>query len=202
MSIRLNKHHKETIAQNARKLSPLNAQLDQVFKARKVLAESIRVESLGGLKKTKEYDDIAKDRLLQRDKLPYNLLSHSTGINMASRMYVGLSKTERRYCLNFEDIRVAIKGTRDLTTGSRYYDPLIKSIEIEDKIREELIELEQSVYASISGITTLKKLLETWPEVVELLPSDITQQPVRLPALRTDNLNKLIGLPTKKASGT
>lgn len=86
----------------------------------------------------------------------------------------------------------------DMTTQSKYLPALLESIEKEEAFQKELSELYDNVYASISSITTVKKLLEQWEEAIELLPSELKQPKAQLPALQTHKLNKLIGLPTKK----
>ena len=94
---------------------------------------------------------------------------------------------------------VAVYSGRRLDAKeSAYYEQIEDYIHTEEKLRKQLQEVRDTVYASIEGITTLKKLLETWPEVKELLPDELTQPKVSLPAMQTKKLNTMVGLPTNK----
>ena len=52
----------------------------------------------------------------------------------------------------------------------------------------------------LSGQTsTVKRLIEVWPESKELLPKEADKASTALPALRVEDLNKMIGLPSEAA---
>jgi len=59
-----------------------------------------------------------------------------------------------------------------------------KEIEMEEK------KLTNSVRSAMAGITTLKKLVEVWPEVTNYLPSEAS--PVYLPAIPFAGVNEMI----------
>ena len=199
MSIRLNKSHKEEIARKARALSPIHKQIEELLEERKLLAEKIRIESLGGAEKALKYEKIADKILKLREDLPENLLSHSQGVTMNNSIFV---RTDNQYYsrrhLMLPKTAVVSGECYDMTTKSKYLPALLESIDKEEAFNKELAELYENVYASISSITTVKKLLEQWPEVIELLPSELKQPKIQLPALQANKLNKLIGLPTSK----
>jgi len=65
-----------------------------------------------------------------------------------------------------------------------------KSQEIEKEERK----LHSSVMSAMAGITTLKKLLEVWPEVTNYLPSE--DAPVYLPAIPFAGINEMIAAMT------
>ena len=199
MSLRLNKSHKEEIARRAKALSPIHKQIDEILEERKLLAEKIRIESLGGAEKATKYQNIADKIIELREELPENLLSHSQGVTMNNSMYVRTDNQyySRRY-LTLPKTSVVSGDCYDMLTQSKYLPALLVSIEKEEAFKKELSELYDTVYASISSITTVKKLLEQWEEAIELLPSELKQPKIHLPALQTHKLNKLIGLPTKK----
>lgn len=199
MSLRLNKSHKEEIARKARALSPIHKQIEALLEERKLLAEKIRVESLGGAEKATKYQSIADKIIKLREDLPENLLSHSQGITMNSSIFV---RTDNQYYsrrhLMLPKTAVVSGECYDMTTKSKYLPALLESIEKEEAYAKELSELYANVYASISSITTVKKLLDQWEEAIELLPEELKQPKIQLPALQTNKLNKLIGLPIKK----
>lgn len=199
MSLRLNKSHKEEIARKARALSPIHKQIAALLEERKLLAEKIRIESLGGEEKATKYKNIADKIIKLREDLPENLLSHSQGITMNSSIFV---RTDNQYYsrrhLMLPKTSVVSGECYDMTTKSKYLDELLESIEKEEAFQKELSELYENVYASISSITTVKKLLDQWEEAIELLPPELKQPKAQLPALQTHKLNKLIGLPIEK----
>ena len=199
MSLRLNKSHKEEIARKARALSPIHNQIKELLEERKLLAEKIRIESLGGAEKAIKYQSIADNIVKLREELPENLLSHSQGVTMNNSIFV---RTDTQYYsrrhLMLPKTAVVSGECYDMTTQSKYLPALLKSIETEESYEKELKDLYDNVYASISSITTVKKLLEQWEEAIELLPEELKQPKIQLPALQTSKLNKLIGLPTTK----
>lgn len=199
MSLRLNKSHKEEIARKARALSPIHKQIKEVLEERKLLAEKIRIESLGGAENATKYQNIADKIIKLREDLPENLLSHSQGVTMNNSVFV---RTDTQYYtrrhLMLPKTSVVSDECYDMPTQSKYLPALLLSIEKEGAFQKELSELYENVYASISSITTVKKLLEQWEEAIELLPEELKQPKIQLPALQTNKLNKLIGLPTKK----
>lgn len=199
MSVRLNMSHKRDIASKAKAVSPLNKELKKLLEDRKLLAEKIRIESLGGKELTKKYEAIADQMTKLRNQLPDSLLSHTIGIYRSSDIKVRTS-TEyySTHYLTLPNMSVTSSSVYDMSQHTTYLHEVLDSYEKEKKIKKQLKELEETVLASITSITTLKKLLEQWSEAKELLPSDLLEAKVQLPALQTNNLNKLIGLPTKK----
>ena len=201
MTLRLNKAHKQEIARKARALSPIHNKIKELLEERKLLAEKIRIESLGGAEKATKYQAIADKIIELREELPENLLSHSQGVTMNNSVFV---RTDGQYYsrrhLMLPKTSVVSGECYDMPTQSKYLPALLLSIEKEEAFQKELSELYENVYASISSITTVKKLLEQWEEAIELLPEELKQPKIQLPALQTNKLNKLIGLPTKKES--
>lgn len=82
--------------------------------------------------------------------------------------------------------------------------PLADEFYALEKRREELENrakvIKAQVWAVVDSVTTIKKLLEVWPEARELLPPD--EQPVitNVPAVLITSLNSAIGLPTEDAT--
>lgn len=199
MSLRLNKSHKEKIASKARALSPIHKQIKELLEERKLLAEKIRIESLGGAENAIKYQNIADKIIKLREELPENLLSYSQGISTNNSILV---RTDTQYYskrhLMLPKTAVVSGECYDMPTKSKYLPALLESIEKEEAFQNELSELYDNVYASISSITTVKKLLDQWEEAIELLPEELKQPKILLPALQANKLNKLIGLPTEK----
>lgn len=54
----------------------------------------------------------------------------------------------------------------------------------------------ENVKALVYSVTTVKKLLEVWPESLELIPTDVAKPVVNLPSIKIEQLNALIGVPS------
>lgn len=53
-----------------------------------------------------------------------------------------------------------------------------------------------NVWTVLNSVTTVKKLLEVWPESAELIPSEIEKPVINLPTVQIADLNNMIGVPT------
>lgn len=69
-----------------------------------------------------------------------------------------------------------------------------------ESLREEYLNLQSTMLATLSNFTTVEKLLKAWPDVKELLPKSlpIGKQPGTDIALSVEDLNALCGIPTSK----
>lgn len=73
-----------------------------------------------------------------------------------------------------------------------------EALKAEDARLDELkARIEGPVKAAVGAVTTVKALLNAWPEAKELLPGNLDEAKPRLPALRPEALNALIGLPSE-----
>lgn len=66
------------------------------------------------------------------------------------------------------------------------------------KIRENIATAKQSVTAALAAVTTVKRLIETWPEIAPFASKYETEKP-QLPALPTHQLNSILDLPVDEA---
>jgi hypothetical protein len=198
MNIKLNQGHRIAIARNARKASPLNKKLSDVLEKRYKIAEIIRIVSLGGPDKAYVYEGAHIQLMSIRNSLPDELITHEIGIHVKSYTHVIMPLSKKTVMIDFKEPKICLNRKFELLPGESLLEQLEESLELEEKYRKELKNLEGKVFASISGITTVKKLLDSWPEVKELLPEELLQSKPKLPALKTEQLNELIGLPTTK----
>lgn len=108
--------------------------------------------------------------------------------------------------------RIAIKPvktdlTKKLVTDSKasgcakVYDPSHKLAIEFDRIRHRTKELkdaaetaERSIMIALNAVSTIKRLVETWPEIDQFARKYETG-PAQMPALPTDHLNQLLRLP-------
>lgn len=83
-------------------------------------------------------------------------------------------------------------------------DPLVQQFHdltnAEKDLRDRRATLKAQVRAALNSVTTVKKLLAVWPEAKELLPKNLEEAKVNLPALAVNDLNAMIGLPTEEAA--
>jgi len=195
-TVRLNKTDKDAIAMEARRQSPMHEELTELLEARYAIAERVRVHSIGGKEKAAEYDKVLKAMQKLRDTLPDNLIGYGLGIKLSGSCYVKIEHKERRILLR--DNKPEAGGYIDFDPEHPIAKDLLESLDKEKKLKKQLDEIQAQVYASISSITSLNKLLKVWPESIEIIPDYLKEAKVHLPALQTNQLNKLIGLPTNK----
>lgn len=200
-SVRLNKMDKEHIAKQARIKSPLHKQAQDIEEALRQFAGKLRVHVLGGEEKAAEYAAVAKKIAGIRASLPENLTCYGSTISMSNNLYVYFEKHKGQR-VNLPDTAVAPNNSVNLYEYPELLKEFIGLRDLEKTTDMKLKNLENEVLASISSITTLKKLLSVWPEAEELIPEHLKQPPVQLPALRTAKLNKMIGLPSDKSKPT
>lgn len=66
------------------------------------------------------------------------------------------------------------------------------------KIEDIRSNVRENVRALVYSVTTVKKLLEVWPESLELIPTNVAKPVVQLPSIKIEQLNALIGVPSEK----
>lgn len=123
--------------------------------------------------------------------------SQNNSINVAGRRYnipagISWNKLAEKYdgikvlCYYYIDGLTVPAG--DLADQ---FHACVKDIE---KAQDVVSELKRSLKTVLNSVKTTKQLIAVWPEVVELLPPE--EAPKQLPAIRTESLNKAIGLPS------
>ncbi|ENC2022839.1 hypothetical protein ABKE32_000464 [Escherichia albertii] len=78
-------------------------------------------------------------------------------------------------------------------------DPLVTEFNGFDALHTQIRKDEENICLNVSAALnkcrTVKRLLEAWPEVKELLPANAPPAPLP-PAIRRETLNEMIGLPS------
>lgn len=207
---RLTVRIKNQIITKAITLAGIDAEFSSLIKRRAILAENIRVDSLGGKAKVKKIVDKVAE--MQDSFREGKLLDKVKGANMT-----GYVKSPRLYAINLGGMRVNINfnGNEDYYGEAKevYKSPVPDGYSInyaaDHKFTKEFLSIEgdcdvtkgkregiaTQVRATIHQFTTIKKLLEAWPEAKDLLPSKIEESKANLPAVQVKDLNCLIGLP-------
>jgi hypothetical protein len=68
-----------------------------------------------------------------------------------------------------------------------------------DSLKAEFETAERKASAALASVTTIKRLIETWPEI-EPFAKEFDETPPKLPAIPTSDLNQLLDLPVDEAA--
>lgn len=202
MSTRLNTHLRTRIIENALTKAGIDAAQAQVDADYNIWAEELRIFLNGSpdavliaaekkaLKATKEIPEhlLGSAPALLRRSAYYSV--NLAGANLQPHL-LGPSGYEERITP-----RQRLSVLADNPLVQRFYDIEARKNEISDKRTT----LRAQVKAAINTVTTVARLLKTWPEAKELLPANLEEAKSQLPALAVTDLNALIGLPTEEAA--
>ena len=195
-SIRLTTRMKEKIARNALIKSGVFTELEEVTKLKNQLALDARVVAFGGKKKTEEVDQLSSKLMAISEEL--EKLGCSFYLTVSGRRVGWYSYGKDG---NGEDILLPTP-TKDKCMFSAEHEITKRFDEIcalQQKLEAKKKDIESNVWAALNSVTTVKRLIEVWPESKELLPKEADKASTALPALRVEDLNKMIGLPSEVA---
>jgi len=206
-SFRLTTAIREQIAKNALVKSGVTAELESLQKKRNEAARSARVHAFGGEDKSKEVDSLfAKMTKIERQLYElgagtYVASGRSGSINIAigGRRLGHLSygtdaKGEEIYLVTPNRDKCLFPADHEIT---KLFDEIFAAEAKAEKRKEEI---EKTVWAALNSVSTIKRLIQVWPESRELIPENFDSIRAALPALKVDDLNKMIGLPTSEAA--
>ena len=91
--------------------------------------------------------------------------------------------------------QVCVEIPAESELGKEYFDILRKH----DELRDNRTEMERKVLTTLNSVTTMHKLLKVWPEVEPFVKGRLFSSP-NLPALPTQELNKLLGIPKNESN--
>jgi hypothetical protein len=189
---------KDAIIKNAVAKSGVTAELEAIKTKRLSWAERVRIEVVGGPEKAAEYAKINAEALVAYSALPQEMKDHSNIVGRRSSFYVNLAGLSVAVKLN--GYSEAPNNRMSITAAS----PLCQEfhdIEAEEKTAVERgTIIENQVRATLDKFGTIKRLVEAWPEVAELLPPMTAETKSNLPAIQVADLNKLVGLPSEEVS--
>lgn len=192
---RMTNYLRDEIVKNALAKTPLAADEAALTQDRYALAESFRIAALGGPEEAARLEKAAAKIEKALSELPNALVNSDYPIrrsDMAYRANLG----GLRVNLVFPAERLCPSGltfTGDHPLVCRFHELLNREAEL-DKRRSDL---KTQVRAVLNSCTTVKKLLDVWPEVKELLPQQLEEARAQLPAVQTADLNAALGLPTE-----
>lgn len=201
---KLTKAVKEQIIQNAVNKSGLIDEHDKIVQRRAEWANNVRLFSIGGVDEEKKLIAINEQYESLCESVPKSLrLSGRPPVMTDTDIYVNVAGVSFYAHFNGQLNSYSSDSVRKISPAKITIladNPLVAEFhEIHNQQEEydnKLSNLKNSVAGVIEKITTVKKLLDVWPEAKELLPDNIDKQVVNLPAVQTADLNKMIGLPT------
>lgn len=205
MTVRLTNAIKDSIKNNALAKAGIFKQKEELKKEFNQLALDVRIEALGGEDKAKKMElilevAISNLKMLEEEVNSYigvynaesNSLRPAFGGQRVRLRYGKDNNGKDIYLLTPDDNKCLFPADHEL---SKRFEKLTQK---ENKLKEKETEINTTVQAALNSVTTIKRLIEIWPESKELIPTDISKSASTLPALQVEDLNKLIGLPTDK----
>jgi hypothetical protein len=208
-SIRITAHVRSYIFKAALAASGVSVKEEALRAKRYDLAEKVRVHGLGGPDAVKEMEKFMAATYARLNKLQqkYPDLSDikftgfrkDTGIYASfggKRDYMGYPVLEGS---TYTDARITpIAKVKFKPTDALYkeWESLCAVLTTANDATDKVV---HALRATLDGVRTTKQLLERWPEAIELLPPSAEAAVEKhLPAILPADLNKLVGLPTKK----
>jgi hypothetical protein len=201
---KLTKEVKEQIIQNAVKKSGLIDEHNKIVQRRAEWANNVRLFAIGGVDEEKKLIAINEQYLTARESVPNSLKGdlrkpvktrNETYVNVAGISFSAYFNGHVEYNNREQVYRISPSNVTLLADNqlvAEFHEIHNQQVEYDNKLSN----LKNSVAGVIEKITTVKKLLDVWPEAKELLPDNIEKQVVNLPAVQTADLNKMIGLPS------
>lgn len=206
-SVRLTTVIREQIAKNALAKSGVTAELAALQKRRHDAAQAARIFAFGGEQKAKEIDSLfakltkIEKQIQQLGASTYVASGRSGNINIAigGRRLGWVSygvddKGEDIYLVTPSRDQCLFAADHEIT---KRFDEIFAAEAKAEKRKEEI---EKTVWAALNSVSTIKRLVEVWPESQELIPENVESVRASLPALKVEDLNKMIGLPTSEAA--
>ena len=203
-SIRLTNVIREQIAKNALTKSGIVAALGALQVKRHEVARDSRVFAFGGVEKTTKVDKAYEKLEKALSELRDSGSSFYISSGLSSSIYITISGRQLGWCSYGKDSKeqeiCLVTPNRDLCRFGAEHEITKRFDEIineEQKLNARAKEIEATVWAALNSVTTLKRLIEVWPESKELIPENSDNAKAMLPALRVEDLNRMIGLPTE-----
>ncbi|EPO6636213.1 Nmad5 family putative nucleotide modification protein [Klebsiella oxytoca] len=206
-TIRLTNAIREQIAKNALTKSGIVAALEDLQAKRHEVARDARIFAFGGAEKTAKVDKAYEKLGKALSELRESGSSAYVSGCISSSIYIAISGRQLGWCPYGNDAKggdiLLVTPSRDLCRFGAEHEITKRFDEIineEQKLNDRSKEIKATVWAALNSVTTLKRLVEVWPESKELIPENSDSVKSTLPALKVEDLNRMIGLPTEEAA--
>lgn len=203
---RLNKAIREGIIKNSIDASGYSARNEALITRRAKLADEVRLLNIGGVDVEKQLDAQFKKVKKQLSTLDNSLFVYTDYVsprcdydidcNFAGRsvrLYFNGQQTNTREVKYVR--KNYVNGSRVVITADNKLNDEFDAIELEQRTINDLyVQVKSEVTAMVNSVTTVKKLLEIWPEAKDLLPKE---ERVASTAVVADvgKLNVMLNLP-------
>lgn len=201
MSTRLNANIKNSIIANAIVQAGIPVREGELVKRRAKWAEAVRVHAIGGHEEVAKVERLRKRVKKALESAPKKLVieedpihrDYDIAVNIGGLQYRAYFSGKSEY--HHEDNVYKITPPRCAILADHPLADEFHQIEAQaEAIEEERTTIAVNVRAALDNVRTVKRLLEEWPEAKDLLPSDIDEVKKKLPAIRREDLNIMIGL--------
>lgn len=205
---RLTNELRDAIIENALEKSGIKEEFTWLQAERADWINRVRIHGLGGIEKERELRKLRLEIKKLWSLIPEHVRkSINFGFLNDTYMYANIGGCSTRLhfsgfdsrdrflnkghsCYEIYSDRTVVKGDDDLAIE-------FANIECKQKdLNRKYDEIKTNVKAVVYKCGTIKKLIELWPESIELIPEERVEQKKQLPALNTSDLNNMIGLPT------
>lgn len=197
---RLTTYIRDQIVTNALAKTTFAAEEALNQQERYALAEAFRIESLGGAEQARKIEKLAARIEKELAELPAGVVLYGQPIRKSHemwRMNLGGARVVIPFGDSTEQQQQRIAPSGAVFAGDH---PLVlKFHELENRsadLQKRRDTLRQTIRAVLNSCTTVKKLLDVWPEAKELLPTQLEEARSTLPAVQTAELNAALGLPS------
>lgn len=206
-STRLTNAFRERIAKNALIKSGVIAELEALQVKRQEIARDARVFALGGKEKAENLDRLyEKFEQIEKELTDSGVSIYSPGGKDQS-IFISIGGRRLGWCSYGEDNEgktfELLTPERDRCLFAAEHEITTRFDEVfaaEAKLEARKKDIETTVWAALNSVTTIKRLIEVWPESKELIPDGVDTAKQTLPALKVEDLNRLIGLPTEQVA--
>lgn len=195
MSTRLNTALRDKIVANALTKAGITKDRQELQAARHAWADELRLTALGTT-------DEALAKLSTKVKKAWesipSVVARSYSDPIYTREYIYVNLGGLKTCAHFRERAPAPTGSpvfeADHALTIRFHELENAAKDLDDRADT----LKTQVRAVVNSVSTVKQLLNVWPEAKELLPATVEESKSKLPAVQVETLNTLIGLPTEE----
>lgn len=199
---------KQQIVENALTKAGIPAREEALRARRAAWAEKVRIDACGGAEAEAKLVHLRDKVASLMSKVPPKLKTQSDAVRSGCSIYLNVTGFSLRvwWCGALSSNSAGERRERvcpsdhTLTADNPLTAEFHEMHNEQEAIKADRDTLTASVRGALSNITTDKRLLEAWPEAAELLPEQVATERSNLPAVRVDELNAMIGLPSEGAT--
>jgi len=206
--MRLTKSLREDICRDALKKAPITKLISNLKSEIYDFSDEFRIHLLGGKEAERKLNAFIKRvnkqikssgiTAVALDVCTRSYMTIKYGNEVHSLYFAPGERNERNYLEYPQRIVHSYKvvNLAEHPAWEKVFGKLQRRLEDAEKQQNDL---RTDINASLNSVTTVKKLLDVWPEAAELIPEKVSAA-TNLPAIPVISLNQAIGLPSKVAA--